>query len=393
MSWVDPQMGYGQPAARHSETQHWPSPPTAVVNLAAAEERWSETGCSSLIAADASARAFPAQRWSRFEAFLLKMKERQAVHVVALGSSMTLGKECNTDIMPATNPPCAWPARLERLLKRLFAPAAVRVSNLARNGYNTRVWAMENVETIRELRSADLIIHSGAIGDAEFDAASLRAASVLTRTSRGLRTVRTGYVYQPPACCTYRRHRAACPGRPLLYVRRTRTSLRRAVRTAYHATPGARRALGRHASPYAAHRNVLRLARAARRGAAWSKCPLGSAPAPLAVPQLALGASSGRAWRPRAAWYFKSEAQPLSAQPPPRGLKRVASKVADFTAFDHLGDALRRLHGAAASRHPAHQRRVARACVSALRRLGEGCRQDSAGGVNTASKVDHLHGP
>ena len=32
--------------------------------------------------------------------------------------------------------------------------------------------------------------------------------SVLTRTSRGLRTVRTGYAYQPPACGTYRRHRA-----------------------------------------------------------------------------------------------------------------------------------------------------------------------------------------
>ena len=33
--------------------------------------------------------------------------------------------------------------------------------------------------------------------------------AVLTRTSRGLGAVRTGYAYQPPACCTYRRHRAA----------------------------------------------------------------------------------------------------------------------------------------------------------------------------------------
>ena len=30
----------------------------------------------------------------------------------------------------------------------------------------------------------------------------------------GLRTVRTGYAYQPPACCTYLRHRAACPQGP-----------------------------------------------------------------------------------------------------------------------------------------------------------------------------------
>ena len=45
-------------------------------------------------------------------------------------------------------------------------------------------------------------------------------------------------MYQIPACCTYRRHRAACPGRPLLYVRRARTSLWRAARTAYRGTAG-----------------------------------------------------------------------------------------------------------------------------------------------------------
>ena len=53
----------------------------------------------------------------------------------------------------------------------------------------------------------------------------------LTRTPRGLRTVRTGYAYPPPACCTYRRRRAACPGRPLLYVRCTRTGLWHSVHT------------------------------------------------------------------------------------------------------------------------------------------------------------------
>ena len=55
---------------------------------------------------------------------------------------------------------------------------------------------------------------------------------------------RTGYACQPPACCTHRRRRAACPCGPILYVRRTRTrtSLGRAVRTAYRGTPGDRRA-------------------------------------------------------------------------------------------------------------------------------------------------------
>ena len=57
---------------------------------------------------------------------------------------------------------------------------------------------------------------------------------------------------------------------------------------------------------------------------------------PLAVPQLAPCASSGRACRLWAALYPQSEAQPLGAQPPPRGLERAASKVADFTAFDHV---------------------------------------------------------
>ena len=49
----------------------------------------------------------------------------------------------------------------------------------------------------------------------------------LTRTPRGLRWVRTGYAYQPPALGTYRTRRAACPQRHALYVRGTRTSLGR----------------------------------------------------------------------------------------------------------------------------------------------------------------------
>ena len=61
------------------------------------------------------------------------------------------------------------------------------------------------------------------------------SSAKLTRASRGLRTVRTGYAHQPPACCTYRRHGAA--GAPRC-VQRTRISPRRAVRTAYRGTTG-----------------------------------------------------------------------------------------------------------------------------------------------------------
>ena len=45
----------------------------------------------------------------------------------------------------------------------------------------------------------------------------------------------------------------------------------------------------------------------------------------------ALGSSDG---------YSESEAQPPGAHPPPRGLERAASKVADFTAFVRAGASL-----------------------------------------------------
>ena len=41
-----------------------------------------------------------------------------------------------------------------------------------------------------------------------------KSSSELTRTPRPLRWVRTGYAYQPPALCTYRTRRAACPQSP-----------------------------------------------------------------------------------------------------------------------------------------------------------------------------------
>ena len=62
----------------------------------------------------------------------------------------------------------------------------------------------------------------------------LQSGPVLTRTPRSLRTVRV-----PASCVLYdQRHRAACPRGALLYVRGKRTSLGRAVRTAYRGTTG-----------------------------------------------------------------------------------------------------------------------------------------------------------
>ena len=68
----------------------------------------------------------------------------------------------------------------------------------------------------------------------------------------------------------------------------------------------------------------------------------------LAGPQLAPCASSGRAWRLCAAQHSQGEAQPLGAQPPPRGLERAASKVADSTAIDRQAISAPTMGGAGA---------------------------------------------
>ena len=56
--------------------------------------------------------------------------------------------------------------------------------------------------------------------------------------------------------------------------------------------------------------------------------------APMTAPQLGASASSGRAWRLWAAQHSQEEVGPLGAQLLPRVLELVASKAADFTAFD-----------------------------------------------------------
>ena len=47
-----------------------------------------------------------------------------------------------------------------------------------------------------------------------FEVNEMAPQPVLTCTTRGLRTVRTGYAYQRPACRHDRRRRAACPRAP-----------------------------------------------------------------------------------------------------------------------------------------------------------------------------------
>ena len=56
------------------------------------------------------------------------------------------------------------------------------------------------------------------------------------------------------------------------------------------------------------------------------KCPPWQTSLAVAVPQLGSCASAGRAWWLRAARHSPSVARPQGTQPPPRGLKRAASK-------------------------------------------------------------------
>ena len=62
---------------------------------------------------------------------------------------------------------------------------------------------------------------------------------------------------------------------------------------------------------------------------------------PFAVSQLGSRTSSGRVWRPHAPRHSRGGPRPLGSQPRPQLLERAASKVADFTAFDRVGAAVR----------------------------------------------------
>ena len=101
----------------------------------------------------------------------------------------------------------------------------------------------------------------------------------------------------------------------------------------------------------------------------------------LAVPQLGSCASSGRAWRLRAARHSQAEAGPLGAQPLPPVLGLAASKAADFVASDHPGllpPLVHPLRGHAF--HPA-QVHCARAAAAPAALAGPGRRTGGAQGV------------
>ena len=72
---------------------------------------------------------------------------------------------------------------------------------------------------VEVLPSWSLRLLPAAVGASGVEAEARKATedwlpNELTRTPRGLRRVRTRYAYEPPAYCTYRRRRAACPQGP-----------------------------------------------------------------------------------------------------------------------------------------------------------------------------------
>ena len=109
--------------------------------------------------------------------------------------------------------------------------------------------------------------------------AQRRSSAKLTRTPGGLRWVRTGYAYQPPALGTYRRRRAACPQGP------------RTVRTGY--TYQEPRALGTYRVLWQPRR------RARGRAGCWPGC--GGAAASRALGRAARDAAEAVTWPRRTA--------------------------------------------------------------------------------------------
>ena len=69
---------------------------------------------------------------------------------------------------------------------------------------------------VEVLPSWSLRLLPAAVGASGVEAEARKATedwlpNELTRTPRGLRTLRAGYAYRPPAYCTYQRRRAAYP--------------------------------------------------------------------------------------------------------------------------------------------------------------------------------------
>ena len=162
-------------------------------------------------------------------------------------------------------------------------------------------------------------------------------------------------LYQPPACCTYRRHRAACPGRGTTDVRWARARTRAALLATHYPLPllasynclltaqaRARSSCGSEAGRRRSHSSVCSSAQEIYSSSAARQHGQSG---PLALPRLASCASSGHAWRLWAARHSQGEVSPLSAQPPPRMLEPAASTGADSTAVDHSGAARAMVHG------------------------------------------------
>ena len=103
-------------------------------------------------------------------------------------------------------------------------------------------------QSAREGAEAEADVADGAAG-------ATVPPPVLTRTPQSPRTVGTGYARLPPACGTYLRRRAACPGGrgdEMCTVRIPASGLGRAVRTAYRGNPG-RHGHVRGGAPRASH--------------------------------------------------------------------------------------------------------------------------------------------
>ena len=87
-------------------------------------------------------------------------------------------------------------------------PVTGLVTRLSRNQRRMHPFSYEwpSTHVTGSAMSSPLIGHTNEFGGDQ----TSQSMSMFELEANSLRTVRMGYAYQPPACCTYRRHRAAC---------------------------------------------------------------------------------------------------------------------------------------------------------------------------------------
>ena len=172
----------------------------------------------------------------------VRVRARARARIGVRATKLTLSLTLSLTLAPTLTLPLTQARCVELFGNESDAEALARL-RAARPGVDV-AWK----QSAREGAEAEADVAGGAAG-------ATVPPPVLTRTPQSPRTVGTGYARLPPACGTYLRRRAACPGGrgdEMCTVRIPASGLGRAVRTAYRGNPG-RHGHVRGGAPRASH--------------------------------------------------------------------------------------------------------------------------------------------